>query len=105
MSIGSVVLLARKYADRVIVVDDGSSGRTADIAATLGLKMVVYSQSRKRHGFEIADDAGYIITMDSDGQHNPADISKLLVPLLKFTFGRSTLESISQVRNFYAFLQ
>ena len=33
VSIGIVVLLARRYADRVMVVDDGSSDRTTEIAA------------------------------------------------------------------------
>ncbi len=32
VAIGSVVLRARKYADKVVVVDDGSVDRTAEIA-------------------------------------------------------------------------
>ncbi|WP_230628126.1 glycosyltransferase family protein [Methanosarcina mazei] len=36
MSIGSTVLLARRYAGRVIVIDDGSSDSTAEVAAIAG---------------------------------------------------------------------
>ena len=32
----SVVLRTRKYADRVIIIDDGSLGRTAEVAALAG---------------------------------------------------------------------
>ena len=36
VSIGSTVLLARRYAGRVIVIDDGSSDSTAEVAAIAG---------------------------------------------------------------------
>ena len=36
VSIGSVVLLARQYADRVIVVDDGSSDRMVKVVTIAG---------------------------------------------------------------------
>jgi glycosyltransferase involved in cell wall biosynthesis len=38
ISIGSVVLRTKQYADRVIVIDDGSSDRTAEVAALVGAK-------------------------------------------------------------------
>jgi glycosyltransferase involved in cell wall biosynthesis len=88
VSIGSVVLLARRYADRVIVVDDGSSDRTAEVAANAGAEVVVHSTNQGKGmafktGFEIAGSADIIVTMDSDGQHNPSDIPKLVAPILR----------------------
>ncbi|KKH94295.1 dolichyl-phosphate mannose synthase [Methanosarcina sp. 1.H.T.1A.1] len=88
VSIGSVVLLARRYADRVIVIDDGSSDRTAEVAANAGAEVVVHSPNLGKGmafktGFEAAGDADIIVTMDSDGQHNPSDIPKLVAPILE----------------------
>ncbi|KKH49578.1 glycosyltransferase family 2 protein [Methanosarcina sp. 1.H.A.2.2] len=88
VSIGSVVLLARRYADRVIVIDDGSSDRTAEVAANAGAEVIVHFPNLGKGmafktGFEAAGDADIIVTMDSDGQHNPADIPKLVAPILR----------------------
>ncbi|AKB53800.1 glycosyltransferase (family 2) [Methanosarcina barkeri MS] len=90
ISIGSVVLLTRYYADSVIVVDDGSSDRTADIARKAGAEVIVHEVNKGKGaalktGFAAADDLGadIIVTMDSDGQHNPAEIPKLVDPIIK----------------------
>ena len=45
VSIGSIVLLARKYADRVIVVDEGSTDMTAELAAIAGAEVIVHSSN------------------------------------------------------------
>lgn len=90
VSIGSIVLLTRHYADNVIVVDDGSSDRTADIAKKAGARVIQHETNKGKGvalktGFTAADALGadVIITMDSDGQHNPADIPKLVDPIIK----------------------
>jgi glycosyltransferase involved in cell wall biosynthesis len=88
VSVGSIVLLARRYADRVIVIDDGSSDRTAEVAANAGAEVVIHTTNKGKGmafktGFEAAEGADIIVTMDSDGQHNPADIPKLIAPILE----------------------
>ncbi|WP_292375937.1 glycosyltransferase family 2 protein [Methanosarcina sp. UBA411] len=90
VSIGSVVLLTRYYADSVIVVDDGSSDRTAEIARKAGAEVIVHEVNKGKGaalktGFAAADNLGadIIVTMDSDGQHNPAEIPKLVDPIIK----------------------
>jgi glycosyltransferase involved in cell wall biosynthesis len=83
------VLGARKHADRVIVIDDGSSDKTADLANLAGAEVIRHLVNKGkgaalRTGFEIAKLNGtkMIITMDSDGQHNPEEIPKLIAPIL-----------------------
>ena len=90
ISIGSIVHLTRLYADKVIVVDDGSADRTADIARQAGAEVIVHSinkgkGSALKTGFRAAVDMGadIIVTMDSDGQYNPADIPNLVDPIIK----------------------
>jgi len=53
VSIGSVVLRTRRYADRVIVVDDGSSDRTAEVAELAGAEVI-------RHKVNMGTGAAYI---------------------------------------------
>jgi len=88
VSIGSVVLRARKYADRVIVVDDGSSDRTAEVAALAGAEVLRHERNQGkgaalRTGFEYLDEDSIIVTIDTDGQHDPADIPRLVEPILR----------------------
>ncbi len=46
ISIGSVILRARQHADRVIVIDDGSSDATAEIAEALGAIVIKHPENR-----------------------------------------------------------
>jgi glycosyltransferase involved in cell wall biosynthesis len=90
VSIGSIVLLTKFYADNVIVVDDGSLDRTAEVARKAGAEVIVHEVNQGKGaalktGFTAAADLGadIIITMDSDGQHNPAYIPRLVAPIIE----------------------
>ena len=90
ISIGSMVLHAREYAERVIVVDDGSSDHTAKIARFAGAEVISHPKNKGKGaalktGFDLAGQNGakVIVTMDTDGQHDPAEIPKLVSPILQ----------------------
>ncbi len=89
VAIGSMVLRARKYADKVIVIDDGSIDKTTDVAMTAGAHVV----SKRNNGgkgaaikdaFEYAKKvkADILVLIDGDGQHNPDEIPALLAPII-----------------------
>ncbi|MFB3889800.1 MAG: glycosyltransferase family 2 protein [Candidatus Bathyarchaeia archaeon] len=87
-SIEKVVRRARQFADAVVVCDDGSTDSTASIAESLGASVVKHSQNLG-YGSAIqsllrcarALDADVLVTLDADGQHDPAEIPRLLNPL------------------------
>lgn len=83
----SVIEGALKYSD-VIVVDDGSSDNTPDVAEQAGANLIKHDKNRGKGaaiktGFRKAFDNKYsiFVLIDGDGQHNadliPAMISKL----------------------------
>jgi len=86
--IADVIQGCKKYVDRVVVVDDGSTDNTVDIAESLGAYVVRHEVNRGygaalRNCFETARNlgAGAMVIIDSDGQHDPSEIPKLLEPL------------------------
>ena len=77
-SIAKMVLGCKKYVDQVVVVDDGSSDATASIAEALGAYVV---RHEKNSGYgETARNLGAekMVIIDSDGQHDAAEIPELL---------------------------
>jgi glycosyltransferase involved in cell wall biosynthesis len=83
--IGSVVLRTRPYVDKVIVVDDGSSDRTAEVAKLAGAEVIQLDYNTGKAyalllGLRHARDAGCnaVVMLDSDGQHDPKDIQRIV---------------------------
>jgi polyprenyl-phospho-N-acetylgalactosaminyl synthase len=79
---------AKKYVDRVIVVDDGSRDDTAAQAAKAGATVVRHPDNcgagaATMTGIEAARRCGatVIITLDADEQHDPSEIPSLLQPI------------------------
>ncbi len=87
--IGSVVLKARQYVETVIVVDDGSSDATREIAAAAGAVVVAHDQNSGKGralntGFSKAReyDPEVVVTLDGDWQHMPEQIDQIAAPIL-----------------------
>ncbi len=85
LSIGSVVLKSKKYVDEVLVIDDGSSDCTAQIAEAAGAVVIRHSINRGygaalKSCFEYAktNDFDLMIILDGDGQHDPEFIPVFL---------------------------
>jgi glycosyltransferase involved in cell wall biosynthesis len=75
--------------NNIIVIDDGSSDKTYQKAKNSEVITLRHPVNRGKGaatqtGIDAALllDAEYIVTMDSDGQHNPKEIKNLLNPLL-----------------------
>lgn len=88
IAIASMILLSSKYADEVIVIDDGSNDRTYEIAQLTNATVLHHNVNKGKGvalktGFEYAKDYDIIVTIDADGQHNPEEIPKLIKPILE----------------------
>jgi len=85
VTIGSVILKAKKYSKNVLVVDDGSKDETSQIAKKAGAHVIIHPKNMGKAaaiktGFEYAlrNNYDYVVTIDGDGQHNPDEIPNVL---------------------------
>ncbi len=104
-TIGDVIgRLPRQIAgvDRVdvVVVDDGSSDRTGELASAAGAFVVRHRHNRGvgaafRSGLAaaLARQADIVVNMDADGQFNPGDVPALIQPILD---GRADMTTCSR---------
>jgi len=88
-TIARVVIGAQRYADVVVVCDDGSSDLTGEIAERLGAEVVRHEKnlgygaairSLFRRAREL--NADVFVTLDADGQHDPAEIPMVVKPVI-----------------------
>lgn len=89
-TIGSVVIQSLPHVDEVVCIDDGSSDASARIARKLGATVISHRtnlgygaalKSIFNYGKEVG--ASALVILDSDGQHNPDDIPRLIEPIMQ----------------------
>lgn len=88
-SIAKIIVQVKKYVNLVIVCDDGSDDLTYEISKQLGVVLVrnnvnVGKGAALKKTFLKAQEFNpdIVVMIDSDGQHNPHDIPKLINPIL-----------------------
>jgi len=89
-NISTVINKARSHVNEIIVCNDGSSDDTAKLARQEGALVVNHPRNygygrtiRTLFQMALERTADIVITMDSDGQHNPEQIPTLVEPILK----------------------
>ena len=88
--IGTVVLKTRQYVDEVIVLDDGSTDQTANVARLAGATVIQHKQNRG-YGASIQTllseakkkEPDIVLLLDADSQHNPDEIPHFIKPIVE----------------------
>jgi len=86
-TIGSIVERCLPFSDEVLVVNDGSTDDTVKYALAAGARVVdppenVGVLEATQVGLREAS-GDIIVTLDADGQHDPADIPRVIKPILE----------------------
>jgi len=104
--VAAVVTAALRHLP-VLVIDDGSADRTAEIAEAAGARVVRQTPNQGkgaalRAGFRVAlgDGAEAVVTLDADGQHDPAELPAFLGAYARRTLAGEPTELIIGRRDF-----
>jgi glycosyltransferase involved in cell wall biosynthesis len=81
-----IILKCKEQCNNIIVVNDGSTDITQSVIDSVqGIETIIFEQNKGKGaalkaGFRLAIERGfeYAITIDSDGQHYPREISKFI---------------------------
>jgi len=86
--ISSLVTEARQYADKVLIIDDGSTDDTSRVARLAGATVIQHKENR---GYGTAVQSilaeakrmspDILVLLDADSQHNPNEIPHLVKPI------------------------
>jgi glycosyltransferase involved in cell wall biosynthesis len=106
--IAAVIAELKRDAHRIVVVDDGSSDSTAEMAAECGAAVLRHPINLGQGAalqtgieFALACGAELIVTFDADGQHRTADVTRLIDALqaehADFALGSRFLGSAANV--------
>ena len=88
IGIGSTVIGALRYADEVVVIDDGSADRTVEIARNAGATVLEHEMNQGKGRaintfltYARSTDHDEFAVLDADGQHVPEDLPTVLEPV------------------------
>ncbi len=106
--IEEVVRDVRREYPNVVVIDDGSTDATFDVARRCTPHAVRHAVNRGQGAalqtgidFALARGARFIVTFDSDGQHRVEDIAAMLAPIVRgdcdITLGSRFLDGSSEI--------
>jgi glycosyltransferase involved in cell wall biosynthesis len=89
IAIGSVIARARQHVDEVLVIDDGSTDNTSQVALLMGATVIRHELNAGKGAalhtafkWALLKQVRIMVTLDADGQHNPDEIPQIIDPIL-----------------------
>jgi glycosyltransferase involved in cell wall biosynthesis len=74
---------------QILVIDDGSTDMTAQLAKSCGAQVILHNRNRgvgaafqSAVQFALENDADILVSIDADGQFNPVEIPGLIQPII-----------------------